>query len=125
MKRMTFRDHDGRAFLSDTGKQIYTSTQATADTLAKYEEMLIGYGYHFEQDVTEASYKNDYECGYAQALIEINLPMKPVVETWEASKCPRCGTSFDEECDDGYYTRATDLMRCPHCGQVLDWEEHY
>lgn len=67
--------------------------------------------------------KSSYEEGYAQALADISTPMVPVCRKWEASECPRCGSSFVEyeECNDGYYRRAYDLGRCPYCGQKLDW----
>ena len=38
MERLTFRDSDGRALLTDYGMRIYCSTQAMADILCKYEE---------------------------------------------------------------------------------------
>ncbi len=66
---------------------------------------------------------NDYERGYAQALKDINQPTDVIIERWNPSKCPRCGKNFSkyEPCDDGYYDRATDLKRCPYCGQCLCW----
>ena len=42
MNRLTYREADGRARLTDYGKAIYCSTQATADILADYEERLEG-----------------------------------------------------------------------------------
>ena len=67
--------------------------------------------------------KSDYERGYERALEDINRPMCVVAEKWNPSDCPRCGHDFSdyEECDDGYYNRATNLYRCPYCGQKLDW----
>ena len=66
---------------------------------------------------------SEYEKGYQQALIDINQPMKPIVENWEPSKCPRCKKKYwdYEPCDDGYYERAESLERCPYCGQKLKW----
>lgn len=66
---------------------------------------------------------NEYERGYQQAVEDINRPMVVVAERWNPSACPRCGKSFVdyEPCDDGYYDRATNLYRCPYCGQKLDW----
>ncbi len=43
MKRMTKRDEDGRARLTKFGMQMYCSTQATADCLAKLEDRLAAY----------------------------------------------------------------------------------
>ena len=40
MERLTYRDSDGRALLTNKGMKIYCSTQATADILCKYEEIL-------------------------------------------------------------------------------------
>ena len=42
MNRLTYREADGRARLTDYGKAVYCSTQATADILADYEERLEG-----------------------------------------------------------------------------------
>lgn len=41
MERLTYRDNNGMAVLTLFGKQIYCSTQATADCFCKFEE-------HFE-----------------------------------------------------------------------------
>lgn len=40
MERMTYRDEAGRANLTRFGKQMYGSTQATADYVCKLEEAL-------------------------------------------------------------------------------------
>ena len=48
MKRLTYRDENNRARLTVQGKRIYCSTQATADTIAKYEELLEKLGYVFD-----------------------------------------------------------------------------
>lgn len=40
MERLTYRDSNGRALLTNKGMKIYCSTQATADILCKYEELL-------------------------------------------------------------------------------------
>ena len=37
---------------------------------------------------------------------------KPVYDKW---KCPRCGKSYEVDCDDYDY--------CPNCGQKIDWGE--
>lgn len=65
-----------------------------------------------------------YEMGYKDALKEISIPMKMIEENWNPSKCPRCHHSFEEfePCDDGYYDRATNLERCPYCGQKIFWQ---
>jgi len=40
MERLTYRDNNGRALLTLFGKQVYCSTQATADYVCKLEERL-------------------------------------------------------------------------------------
>ena len=40
MERLTYRDQNGRAMLTHYGKQMYCSTQATADCFCKLEERL-------------------------------------------------------------------------------------
>ena len=40
MDRLTYRDDTGRALLTLYGKQMYCSTQATADCFAKLEESI-------------------------------------------------------------------------------------
>lgn len=84
-----------------------------------------------EKYATETGMKNvpiavsetEYEKGYTQALLDINKPMAVIQEKYNPSTCPRCKKSYYdyEECDDGYYDRATSLERCPFCGQALDW----
>lgn len=53
LERLTYRDSDGRALLTSKGMKIYCSTQATADILCKYEELL-------NMDLKD-SLKGDYE----------------------------------------------------------------
>lgn len=67
----------------------------------------------------------DYKKGYKQAIADLNKPILMITENWDPSKCPRCDKSFYdyEECDDGYYDRATSLERCPYCGQKIVWHE--
>jgi rubrerythrin len=69
---------------------------------------------------------SEYEKGYQQALEDINKPMKPIIEKWQPSECPRCKKDYRdyEPCDDGYYERATSLERCPYCGQKLKWFDY-
>ena len=40
MERLTYRDNNGRALLTNFGKQMYCSSQATADCVCKLEESL-------------------------------------------------------------------------------------
>jgi len=67
----------------------------------------------------------DYERGYKQALDDISSPQAVVAERWSLSECPRCAENFRdyEPCDDGYYKRAMSMLRCPYCGQKLDWSK--
>lgn len=66
----------------------------------------------------------EWNNGYQVALEEINIPMETITEDWCPSVCPRCGEAFFdyEPCDDGYYTRAISMSRCPHCGQRIFWK---
>lgn len=43
MKRLTYREEDGRALLTPYGATVYCSMQATADCFAKLEEKLAAY----------------------------------------------------------------------------------
>ena len=54
---------------------------------------------------------------------KFQTPMYVIQKNWNPSECPRCHHDFYdyEECDDGYYTRAESLERCPYCGQKLTW----
>jgi len=54
---------------------------------------------------------------------KFQVPMYVIQENWNPSECPRCHHNFCdyEECNDGYYTRAESLERCPYCGQKLSW----
>lgn len=65
-----------------------------------------------------------YNNGYNDAIEELNTPMDMIVEKYNPSVCPRCHKGFDgiEECNDGYYNRATNLSRCPYCGQKISWD---
>lgn len=65
-----------------------------------------------------------YILGYNQAIKDLNTPMKMITEKWNPSVCPNCKNGFDmiEDCIDGYYQRATNLNRCPYCGQKICWE---
>lgn len=49
MKRLTYRE-DNRARLTQRGNQVYCCSQATADIIAKYEELLIELGYEFDPE---------------------------------------------------------------------------
>ncbi len=65
----------------------------------------------------------EYRKGYAQAIKDFNTPMTPIMEAWTYSRCPRCHEDFSdfEENDDGYITRCMSMIRCPFCGQKLEW----
>lgn len=64
-----------------------------------------------------------YNEGYQQALRDINTPMLMIQHDWNPSQCPRCKKDFSEyeTCNDGYYHRASNLDRCPYCGQRICW----
>ena len=68
---------------------------------------------------------NLFAQGYRKALQDINIDEKVIIEKWEPSVCPRCFRNFSdfEPCDDGYYSRAESLTRCPYCGQAIKWRD--
>lgn len=70
-------------------------------------------------------HSEDYKNGYAQALKDINTFKLVIQEKWNPSQCPTCKEYFDEykPCNDGYYKRAFNLLRCPYCGQAIYWDE--
>ena len=72
-----------------------------------------------------SKYSEDYKQGYIQALNDLNNFKMVIQEKWNPSQCPNCKKYFDEyeQCNDGYYKRATNLMRCPYCGQAIYWDE--
>ena len=53
MKRITYRQADYRARFTKEGRRMYCSTQATTDTIAKYEELLEQLGYVFDDNSAE------------------------------------------------------------------------
>lgn len=54
MKRLTFRyGDDNRVRFTRSGKKVYCSTQATADIIAKYEELLQSLGFEFDDNSEE------------------------------------------------------------------------
>lgn len=55
MKRITYRQTDYRARFTKEGNQMYCSTQATTDTIAKYEELLEQLGYVFDDNSAEVN----------------------------------------------------------------------
>lgn len=53
MKRITYMDSSGRVHFTKTGKHIYCSTQAMADTVEKYESLVEKLGYQFDDNSDE------------------------------------------------------------------------
>ena len=85
MEKLTYRDKDGRARLTNYGAQMYCSTQATADCFAKLEEELSDYK---EIGLEPEIIKN---CILTQKLIDsgctpvgIGIPLKHLFELAEA-----------------------------------------
>jgi len=48
------------------------------------------------------------------------IPTKPIKKSWTPTRCPSCGESLSEDCNDGYY-KDTESMKICDCGQRLDW----
>lgn len=61
MKRITFRSGDNRAKFTVGGNRIYCSTQATADLIAEYEELLESLGFVFEDNSDDVRKKLEVE----------------------------------------------------------------
>lgn len=59
MKRITYRQADYRARFTKDGNKMYCSTQATADTIAKYEELLEQLGYVFDDNSAEVNERKE------------------------------------------------------------------
>lgn len=53
--------------------------------------------------------------------LDINIPKEVIIKPRESSQCPNCEKHFEEDCNDGYYTRAYTMERCPYCQQKLKW----
>ena len=53
MERITYRQEDGRVRFTTAGSRMYCSTQVTADTIARYEELLERMGYVFDDNTEE------------------------------------------------------------------------
>lgn len=117
----------------DTGGNVKSErgeeqTRQMAAEMAKVinEDMMQYARDKYGVDFSEVKYDialESYQQGYSQALADINTPLKAITEDWSPSVCPRCNERYYdyEPCDDGYYTRATSIERCPFCGQKLDW----
>lgn len=73
----------------------------------------------------QSQHDESYQKGYAQAIKDLNTE-RPVVITgeYDHTVCPQCGQDFSDIEDnfDGVPERAVGMLRCPHCGQRLDWE---
>lgn len=71
------------------------------------------------------SESSEYAIGYHKAIEDINTPKRVIIKEWNPSECPACHHDFSdyEMCNDGYYTRAESLSRCPYCGQLILWRD--
>lgn len=117
----------------------YENTNLTPDEIdelkqayADNEPVFIGLGHQLENMecyADQVAAERDVLQAKLDAAVEnLALYQKPILviqEKWSASACPRCKESFFdyEKCDDGYYTRASSLERCPYCGQNLTWNK--
>lgn len=66
-----------------------------------------------------------YRAGYAQALQDLNTPRAVVIPgEYDHTVCPQCRQDFADIEDnfDGVPQRAVGMLRCPHCGQRLNWD---
>ena len=110
-------------FYEDVMEQMFENGRLAVDAPEKQESVMDKL---MQTEEKAADDDNDsYIRGYQKALEDINNPMLVIQEKWSPSECPRCRMDFSEfeECDDGYYDRATNRDRCPYCGQKLKWEE--
>lgn len=66
-----------------------------------------------------------YRAGYAQAIQDLNTPRAVIIPgKYDHTVCPQCHQDFADIEDnfDGIPQRAVGMLRCPNCGQRLDWE---
>lgn len=110
-------------FYEDVMEQMFENGRLAVDAPEKQESVMDKQMQTEEKEVDDDN--DSYIRGYKKALEDINEPMLVIQKKWNPSECPRCRSDFSEfeECDDGYYNRATNLVRCPYCGQKLKWEE--
>ena len=98
MDRLTYRDSNGRALLTNKGMKTYCSTQATADVLCKYEELL----------------NADKQCHYAwihREDMDFNDERGVLHQKY---MCQKCG--FIHDFLDGHTSQ---YQYCPQCGSFL------
>ena len=72
-------------------------------------------------------HRTAYDQGYSQAIKDLNTPRSVVIPgQYDHTICPQCGKDFSsvEDNFDGVPDRATGMLRCPYCGQRLDWENY-
>lgn len=113
MDRLTYRDADGRAKLTLFGKQMYCSTQATADCFAKLEESLAAYkdtGLEPKEITEYLSATDEYVRASEEGRL-IVLPCKVgdtvwrIVDKCQSDDCPFAGGRGIQRCHKGgdYY----------------------
>ena len=94
--------------------------------MRKYEELYteaVQYARHNDWIGTMAY---AYIVALAEACKDLSAYLeaeKPQIHQWSPPRCPRCGKSLNDNCDDGYY-EMTRPEHCPNCDQKLlpHWE---
>lgn len=99
MERLTYRNTEGRALLTHYGMKMYCSTQATADILCKYEEM-----------IEKASSTNAEPVRATGFWLE--QPDTPNVDSNKMYRCSVCGYA-DEQ------SPTAEVPYCWHCGSKM------
>lgn len=97
MERLTYRDDNGRALLTHFGKQMYCSTQATADCVCMLEE-------RFEEAIS---------------LLKEQEPIAPKLIKMYPHDIYECGNCGHRSVGSKDYK----AKYCPECGQAVKWDE--
>ena len=151
MERLTYRDAEGRALLTSYGKQMYCSTQATADCICELEErsssMVVWTVWwanqgdtpeitvFAEEEIARECYEY-YKTRYDECQIDMYYlyPQKAKPRRWEfygedykdakgvTHNYRQCGNcGFIHEFLDGHFAQ---YQYCPQCGErkAVAWE---
>lgn len=58
----------------------------------------------------------------AEKCLSLQIPQKPIMDSYCPAKCPNCNKTLSESLGDGYYKHWTSLNYCD-CGQKLTWRD--